>query len=57
MEGSMQAVLTFRNLWQQRWQIFSVSYPETTPDRIVENMVRARAEQIDNARRYWACPF
>jgi hypothetical protein len=53
----MQPVLTLRNLWQQRWQNFSGSYPLTTPDRVVENMQRARAEQIENARRYWACPF
>ena len=27
------------------------------PDRVTRRMMWARAEQIDTARRYWACPF
>lgn len=51
----MHAVLAFRTFWQRL--IFSLSNPFVMPDRALKAAMRERAEQIDAARRYWACPF
>ncbi len=51
----MQTVLTFRDHWRQL--MFSFSNPCVVPDRALKTIMRERAEQIDAARRYWACPF
>jgi hypothetical protein len=53
----MQAVLAIRSLWRQPKPILSVGNPFSAPDRATVNLMRARAEQIEAARRYWACPF
>jgi hypothetical protein len=51
----METVIAFRAYWQQL--MFSFSNPFVVPDRALKTIMRERAEQIDAARRYWACPF
>ncbi len=56
MEGTMQAILAITNFWQQPSIVQSTANP-AAPDRATRQMIQARKEQIDAARRYWACPF
>jgi hypothetical protein len=53
----MQAILIIRKMWHHPKQVVSAENPFAAPDRATLNIMRARAEQIDAARRYWACPF
>ncbi len=58
MEGSMQVVLAIRGLLHQLKPVLTTQdNPFVIPDRAVLNLMRARAEQVEIARRYWACPF
>ncbi len=52
----MQAILAISNFWQQPSIVQSTANPVAT-DRATRQMIQARKEQIDAARRYWACPF
>jgi hypothetical protein len=52
----MQAILAIRNVWHHRKHLapenlFSVA------DRATADILRARTEQLDAARRFWACTF
>jgi hypothetical protein len=53
----MKAVRAIRNLLHQPKAILSAENPFSAPDRATLYQIRARAEQIEAARRYWACPF
>jgi hypothetical protein len=53
----MQAVQVIRRYLHQPKAILSAENPFSAPDRATLNLIRARTEQIDAARRYWACPF
>jgi ABC-type thiamine transport system ATPase subunit len=53
----MQAVLAIRNLFRQPKPILLAENPFSAPDRAALNLMCARAEQVEAARRYWACPF
>ena len=53
----MQAVQAIQRYLHQPKPILSVENPFSAPDRATLNLIRARTEQIDAARRYWACPF
>ena len=57
MEGSMQAVMRIQSLLHQPKAVLSAENPFSAPDRATLNLIRARTEQIEAARRYWACPF
>ena len=58
MEGSMQAVQTIRSLLHLPKPIVSAGdNPFTAPDRATLSVMRERAEKIEEARRYWVCPF
>jgi len=53
----MQAVMRIGSLLHQPKAILSAENPFSAPDRATLNLIRARTEQIEAARRYWACPF
>jgi ABC-type nitrate/sulfonate/bicarbonate transport system ATPase subunit len=53
----MQAVQAIRSLLRQPKPILMAENPFSAPDRATLSLLRERAEQIDAARRYWACPF
>ena len=53
----MQEVMRIRNLLHQPKAILSAGNPFSAPDRATLNLIRARTEQVEAARRYWACPF
>jgi len=54
----MKAVQKVRNLLHQPKPIVSAGdNPFTAPDRATLSVMRERAEKIEEARRYWACPF
>ena len=54
----MQAVQPFRSLLHLPEPIVSAGdNPFTAPDRATLSVMRERAEKIEEARRYWACPF
>jgi hypothetical protein len=50
-----QAVLAIQGLLRQ--PMLLTGSPFSAPDRAALSLIRARAEQVDVARRYWACPF
>ena len=49
----MKAVQKIRSLWHQR----AGDNPFKAPDRATLIVMRERAEKIEEARRYWICPF
>ena len=49
----MKAVQKIRSLWHQP----AGDNPFKAPDRATLSVMRERAEKIEGARRYWACPF
>ena len=53
----MQAVRAVRNLLHQPKPVLIEKNPFVVPDRATLSMIRTRAEKIEAARRYWACPF
>ena len=54
----MQAVQTIRSLLHLPKPIVSAGdNPFKAPARATLSMIRERAEKIEGARRYWACPF
>jgi ABC-type uncharacterized transport system ATPase subunit len=53
----MQSVQSILSFLHQPKLIPCTEDPFTAPDRATWNLIRARAEQIEVARRYWACPF
>jgi hypothetical protein len=54
----MQAVLPIRSLLHQLKPVLRTQdNPFVVPDRTTLNLMRARAEQVEAARRYRACPF
>ena len=54
----MKAVQKVRSLLHQPKPIVSAGdNPFTAPDRATLSVTRERAEKIEGARRYWACPF
>jgi hypothetical protein len=57
MEGSMQAIQAIKNVLRQPKQVLVAENPFAAPDRATLCIIRRQAEQIDVARRYWACPF
>ena len=52
----MQAVQVIRRYLHQAKASLSAENPFSAPDRATRK-IRARTEQIEAARRYWACPF
>jgi hypothetical protein len=57
MEGSMQAVSIIRSLLRRPKPIMRAEGSFSALDRATSNLIRARTEQIEKARRYWVCPF
>jgi hypothetical protein len=57
MEDPMQTVLVIQSFCQHSWLRFAPAGAYSAPDRALQAIMRERAEQIDAARRYWACPF
>jgi hypothetical protein len=57
MEGTMQAILNTVTFWQQPKPVLKSGNPFLVPDRSARSVMQRTAEQIDVARRYWACPF
>jgi hypothetical protein len=57
MEATMQAILAISNFWQQPRIGQSTVSPFAAPDRATRQMIELSREQIEAARRYWACPF
>jgi hypothetical protein len=54
----MQAILAIRNLLHQAKPVLLAhSNAIEVQDRVTLALMRARSEQIEAARRYWACPF
>ena len=53
----MQTVLVIQSFCQHSWLRFAPAGAYSAPDRALQAIMRERAEQIDAARRYWACPF
>jgi hypothetical protein len=53
----MQAIRTIRNAFHPPKQVLAAENPFLALDRATLCIIRQRAEQIDVARRYWACPF
>jgi hypothetical protein len=54
----MKAVQKIRSLLHQPKPIVSAGdNPFKAPDRATMSVMRERAEKIEGARRYWACPF
>ena len=54
----MKAVQKIRILLHQPKPIMSAGdNPFKAPDRVTLSVMRERAEKIEGARRYWACPF
>ena len=53
----MQAVQAIRRYLHQAKASLSAENPFSAPDRATQNLIRARTEQVEAARRYWACPF
>ena len=49
----MKAVQKIRSLLQQP----AGDNPFKAPDRATLSVMRERAEKIEEARRYWICPF
>ena len=49
----MKAVQKIRSLWHQP----AGDNPFKAPDRATLSVMRERAEKIEEARRYWICPF
>ena len=49
----MKAVQKIRSLWHQP----AGDNPFKAPDRATLSLMRERAEKIEEARRYWVCPF
>ena len=49
----MKAVQKIRSLWHQP----AGDNPFKAPDRATLSVMRERAEKIEEARRYWVCPF
>ena len=52
-----RAVQAIQRYLHQPKAILSAQNPFSAPDRATLNQIRARTEQIEKARRYWACPF
>ena len=54
----MKAVQKIRSLLHQPKPIVSAGdNPFNAPDRATLSAMRECAEKIEEARRYWACPF
>ena len=53
----MQAVMRIGSLLHQPKAILSAESLFSGLDRATSNLIRARTEQVEAARRYWACPF
>ena len=54
----MKAVQKVRSLLHQPKPIVSAGdNPFSAPDRASLSVMREHAEQIQEARRYWVCPF
>ena len=54
----MKAVQKIRSLLHQPKPIVSAGdNPFKAPDRATLSVMRERAEKIEEARRYWVCPF
>jgi hypothetical protein len=54
----MKAVQKIRILLHQPKPIMSAGdNPFKAPDRTTLSMMREHAEHIEEARRYWVCPF
>jgi hypothetical protein len=53
----MQAIQAVKNAFRQPRQILASENPFAAPDRAAQCIMTQWAEQIDVARRYWACPF
>ena len=53
----MQAVQAIRRYLHQPKAILSAESLFSGLDRATSNLIRARTEQVEAARRYWACPF
>ena len=49
----MKAVQKIRSLWHQP----AGDNPFKAPDRATLSVMRERAKKIEEARRYWICPF
>ena len=49
----MKAFQKIRSLWHQP----AGDNPFKAPDRATLSVMRERAEKIEEARRYWICPF
>jgi hypothetical protein len=57
MEGTMQAFSKILRFKQQLKQILKSDNAFAVPDRAARCEMQRTAEQIQVARRYWACPF
>ena len=58
MEGSMKVVQKIRSLLHQQTPVASAGDNQfKTLDRATLSVMRERAEKIEEARRYWICPF
>ena len=58
MEGSMKVVKEVHSLLHQPKPVVSAGdNPFKAPDRATLSVMRERADKIEGARRYWACPF
>jgi hypothetical protein len=53
----MQAIQAIRNAFRRPKEVLGAENPFAAPDRASLCVIRQRAEQIEVARRYWACPF
>ena len=54
----MKAVPKIRTLLHQQTPVVSAGdNPFKAPDRATLSVMRERAEKIEEARRYWVCPF
>ena len=53
----MKAVQKVRSLLQPKPIVSAGDNPFKAPDRATLSVMRERADKIEGARRYWACPF
>jgi len=53
----MQAIQALKNAFRLPKQVLAAENPFAAPDRATLCTMRRQAEQIDTARRFWACPF
>ena len=53
----MKAVQKVRSLLQPKPIVSAGDNPFTAPDRATLSVMRERAEKVEEARRYWVCPF